>query len=79
MTLLCLRKNCSNLFTGYFVRVKNASRSPRNLYLMLLGGNRHQKSYERRCYMLENTKQYRDIVFRDKTENKISFTDVFSG
>ena len=29
--------------------------------------------------MLENTKQDRDNVFRDKTENKISYTDVFSG
>ena len=46
---------------------------------MLLEGKRHQKSYERRCYMLENTKQDRDNVFRDKTENKISYTDVFSG
>ena len=46
---------------------------------MLLEGKRHQKSYERRCYMLENTKQDRDNAFRDKIEKKLSLTDVFSG
>ena len=35
---------------------------------MLLEGERHQKSYERQSYMLENPKQDRDNVFRDKTE-----------